>query len=111
MRSHGALAARDHTAFSTMPYAGLRIEETTALTVEDLSFARAAEEVRMARGKGNKGRVVPTGPRLRRPLVALSEGQGRTHRRWRRTVEAGLSRRPDAFLVRIEHRDSPSRIC
>ena len=35
-----ALAARDHAAFSAMVYAGLRIEETTALTLEDLSFAR-----------------------------------------------------------------------
>ncbi len=62
------LAARDHAAFSTMIYAGLRIEETTALTVDDLSFARGAEEVRVARGKGNKERLVPMGPRLRRSL-------------------------------------------
>jgi integrase/recombinase XerD len=63
-----ALAARDHAAFSAMIYAGLRIEETTALTVEDLSFARGQEEVRVARGKGNKERVVPMSPRLRRSL-------------------------------------------
>ena len=63
-----AIAARDHAAFSAMIYAGLRIEETTALTVDDLSFARGAEEVRVARGKGNKERVVPMGPRLRRSL-------------------------------------------
>ncbi len=63
-----ALAARDHAAFSTMIYAGLRIEETTALTVDDLSFARGAEELRVAKGKGNKERLVPMGPRLRRSL-------------------------------------------
>ena len=63
-----AITARDHAAFSTMIYAGLRIEETTALTVDDLSFARGSEEVRVARGKGNKERVVPMGPRLRRSL-------------------------------------------
>lgn len=63
-----AIAARDHAAFSTMIYAGLRIEETTALTLEDLSFARGAEEVRVAKGKGNKERLVPMGPRLRRSL-------------------------------------------
>ena len=63
-----AIAARDHAAFSTMIYAGLRIEETTALAVDDLSFARGSEEVRVARGKGNKERVVPMGPRLRRSL-------------------------------------------
>ncbi len=63
-----ALAARDHAAFSAMIYAGLRIEETTALTVNDLSFARGAEEVRAARGKSNKERLVPMGPRLRRSL-------------------------------------------
>src|SRR5829696_195034 len=42
-----ALAARDHAAFSAMVYAGLRIEETTALTLEDLSFVRGEEEVRV----------------------------------------------------------------
>jgi integrase len=40
----------------------------TALTVEDLSFTRGAEEVRVAWGKGNKERLVPMGPRLRRSL-------------------------------------------
>jgi integrase/recombinase XerD len=63
-----ALAARDHAAFSAMVYAGLRIEETTALTVEDLSFSRGEEEVRVARGKGNKERVVPMSPKLRKSL-------------------------------------------
>src|SRR5215207_6498863 len=63
-----ALAARDHAAFSAMIYAGLRIEETTALTLEDLSFARGEEEVRVARGKGNKERVVPMSPKLKRSL-------------------------------------------
>jgi site-specific recombinase XerD len=42
--------------------------ETTALTVEILSFSRSSEELRVARGKGNKERVVPMGPRLRRSL-------------------------------------------
>ena len=64
----GALAARDHAAYSTMIYAGLRIEETTALLVEDLSFSRGEEEVRVARGKGNKERVVPMSPKLRRSV-------------------------------------------
>jgi integrase/recombinase XerD len=63
-----ALAARDHAAFLTMIYAGLRIEETTALTLEDLSFTRGEEEVRVARGKGNKERVVPMSPKLKRSL-------------------------------------------
>ena len=63
-----AIAARDHAAFSAMIYAGLRIEEATALTIEDLSFARGAEEIRVAKGKGNKERVVPMGPRFRRSL-------------------------------------------
>jgi integrase/recombinase XerD len=64
----GALAARDHAAFSAMIYAGLRIEETTALTLEDVSFVRGEEEVRVARGKGNKERVVPMSPKLGRSL-------------------------------------------
>jgi integrase/recombinase XerD len=63
-----ALAARDHAAFSAMTYAGLRIEETTALTLEDLSFACGEEEVRVARGNGSKERVVPMSPKLRRSL-------------------------------------------
>jgi integrase/recombinase XerD len=64
----GALAARDHAAFSAMIYAGLRIEETTALTVKDLSFSRGEEHIRVAKGKGNKERVVPMSPKLRRSL-------------------------------------------
>lgn len=51
-----------------MIYAGLRIEETTALTFDEISFARGLEEIRVAKGKGNKERVVPMGPRLRRSL-------------------------------------------
>ncbi|MBA2783924.1 MAG: tyrosine-type recombinase/integrase [Rubrobacteraceae bacterium] len=63
-----ALAARDHAAFSVMIYAGLRIEETTSLVLGDLSFTRGEEEVRVARGKGNKERVVPMSPKLGRSL-------------------------------------------
>ena len=63
-----ALALRDHAAFSVMVYAGLRIEEAASLRAEDLSFARGAEEVRVARGKGNKERIVPMNPRLKRSL-------------------------------------------
>ncbi len=63
-----ALAARDHAAFSVMIYAGLRIEETTALILEDLSLARGEEEVRVARGKGNKERVVPMSAKFKRSL-------------------------------------------
>ena len=63
-----SLAARDHAAFSAMIYAGLRIEETTALTLDYLSFTRGEEEVRVAKGKGNKERVVPMSPKLKRSL-------------------------------------------
>src|SRR5215203_5325605 len=62
------LAARDHAAFSAMIYAGLRIEETTALKVEDLTFSRSEEEVRVAKGKGDKERVVPMSPKLKKSL-------------------------------------------
>ena len=72
----GALAARDHAAFSAMVYAGLRIEETTALTLGDLSFARGEEEVRVARGKGNKERVVPMSPKLGRSLKRYLKVRG-----------------------------------
>jgi integrase len=64
----GALAARDHAVFSDMIYAGLRIEESTALKVEDLSFTRGEVEVRVGTGKGNKERVVPMSLKLRRSL-------------------------------------------
>jgi hypothetical protein len=37
-----------------MIYAGLRIEETTALTLVNLSFVRGDEEVRVARGKATR---------------------------------------------------------
>ncbi|MGF1472946.1 MAG: tyrosine-type recombinase/integrase [Rubrobacteraceae bacterium] len=67
-RTNRALAARDHAAFSAMMYAGLRIEETADLTPEDLFFRRGEEEVRVAKGKGNKERLVPMGPKLRKSL-------------------------------------------
>ncbi len=68
MAAARALAARDHAAFSAMIYAGLRIEETTALTLEDLYFARGEEEIRVSRGKGNKERRVPMSTKLRKSL-------------------------------------------
>ncbi len=71
-----ALAARDHAASSAMIYAGLRIEETTALTLEDVSFSRGEEEVRVAKGKGNKERVVPMSPKLRRSLRRYLKARG-----------------------------------
>ncbi|MGI8541483.1 MAG: tyrosine-type recombinase/integrase [Rubrobacteraceae bacterium] len=72
----GALAARDHAAFSVMVYAGLRIEEATSLAVEDVSFVRGGEEVRVARGKGNKERVVPMAPKLGRSLKKYLKVRG-----------------------------------
>lgn len=60
-RTNRALASRDDAAFSVMIYAGLRIEETSDLAVEDLSFRRGEEEVGVAKGKGNKERLVPMG--------------------------------------------------
>ena len=71
-----ALALRDHAAFSVMVYAGLRIEEAASLRAEDLSFARGAEEVRVARGKGNKERIVPMSPRLKRSLRRYLKARG-----------------------------------
>ncbi len=87
-----ALAARDHAAFSIMIYAGLRIEETTALTVEDLSFARGSEEVRVAKGKGNKERLVPMGPRLKRSLRRYLKARDTL-------VPAGASSPPPHLLI------------
>ncbi len=86
-----ALAARDHAAFSVMIYAGLRIEETTALTVEDLSFSRGEEEVRVARGKGNKERVVPMSPKLRKSLRRYLRARNEL-------LSAGEDRAPHLFL-------------
>ncbi len=71
-----ALALRDHAAFSVMVYAGLRIEEAASLRVEDLSFSRGAEEVVVARGKGNKERVVPMNPRLKKSLRRYLKARG-----------------------------------
>lgn len=63
-----ALAARDYAAIYVMVHAGLRVEEAAALTVDDLCFARGAWEVRVAKGRGNKDRIAPMGPRLSRSL-------------------------------------------
>lgn len=75
--TNNALGARDHAIFSTMLYAGLRIEEVTALTVSDLELSRGEEEIRVARGKGNKERRVPMGPKLKQSLrryLAVRDG-------------------------------------
>ncbi len=69
----------------------MRIEETTALTLADLSFSRGEEEVRVARGKGNKERVVPMSPKLRKSLkryLRVRDG----------LVPAGESPSPHLFL-------------
>ena len=76
------LAARDHAAFSVMMYAGLRIEETTSLTVEDVSFTRGEEEIRVSRGKGNKERVVPMVSEAKEVSETLPEGPGRDVGSW-----------------------------
>ena len=62
------LGARDHAVFSTMLYAGLRIEEVTNLLVSDLNLSRGEEEIRVAFGKGNKERRIPVNEKLRRSL-------------------------------------------
>ena len=62
------LGARDHALFSTMLYAGLRIEEVTNMEVEDLRLSRGEEEIRVAFGKDNKERRIPVNEKLRRSL-------------------------------------------
>lgn len=62
------LGARDHAVFSTMLYAGLRIEEVANLKVEDLDFSKGQELLWVAFGKGNKERLVPVNDKLRRSL-------------------------------------------
>jgi site-specific recombinase XerD len=51
-----------------MLYAGLRIEEVTALATDDVELAVGEEEIRVARGKGNKERRVPIGGKLAKSL-------------------------------------------
>lgn len=68
MATGNVLGARDHAIFSMMLYAGLRIEEATSLTVSDLDLSRGEEEIRVARGKGDKERRVPMGPKLKKSL-------------------------------------------
>jgi len=87
----GVLAARDHAAFSAMIYAGLRIEETTALTVDDVSFVRGEEHVRVAKGKGNKERMVPMSPKLRRSVRRYVKARDEP-------VPAGKTLPPHLFL-------------
>lgn len=62
------LGVRDHAIYSVMLYAGLRIEEVTALATDDVELAVGEEEIRVARGKGNKERRVPVGGKLAKSL-------------------------------------------
>src|SRR5215216_1191425 len=57
----GALAVRDHAAFSAMIYAGLRIEETTALKVEDLSLG-GRRRFESPKGKETRSASLPWAP-------------------------------------------------
>lgn len=68
MDTQKVLGARDHAIYSVMLYAGLRIEEVTALTVADVDLSRGEEEVRVGRGKGNKERRIPVGEKLVKSL-------------------------------------------
>lgn len=62
------LGIRDHAIYSVMLYAGLRIEEATALATSDVELGSGEEEIRVARGKGNKERRVPFGGKLAKSL-------------------------------------------
>ena len=66
MDTDASLGARDQAMFSTMIYAGLRVEEVTLLNVRDVIFEKGREEVRVWRGKGNRERRIPLGAKLRR---------------------------------------------
>ena len=64
-----ALAARDSALFTLLYGCGLRIAEALALDVRDAPPVGGAEPVRV-RGKGNKERLVPVLPAVRRALAA-----------------------------------------
>ena len=68
MDTSTSLGARDHASYSVMLYAGLRIEEVTALTTADVNLDRGQEEIRVGQGKGNKERRIPAGEKLAKSL-------------------------------------------
>lgn len=50
---------RDYTILTVMTQTGLRVTETTALTIADVQLARPGAHVNIAHGKGRKQRGVP----------------------------------------------------
>ncbi len=70
-------ALRDHAAISAMLYAGLRIEEASGLTLEDLRFDDGGDDEVLVRGKGGKERRVPMHPKLKASLKRLISAFGR----------------------------------
>lgn len=68
-------ALRDHAAISAMLYAGLRIEEASGLTREDLRFGDAGDDEVLVRGKGGKERRVPMHPKLKASFKRLIAAQ------------------------------------
>jgi site-specific recombinase XerD len=70
------LGLRDHAIYSVMLYAGLRIEEVTSLVVDDVNLAKGEEEVRVARGKGNKERRIPVGEKLAKSVKRYLKVRG-----------------------------------
>ena len=76
MDTSTTLGARDHAIYTVMLYAGLRIEEVTALTTTDVNLDRGSEEIRVGRGKGNKERRVPAGEKLAKSLRRYQRVRG-----------------------------------
>lgn len=50
---------RDHTILTVMTQTGLRVTETTALTIADVQLDRPGAHINIAHGKGRKQRAVP----------------------------------------------------
>jgi len=68
--SHG-LASRNYALLQVMLQAGLRIGEVVNLQMRDLVIYDRTGSVRIAKGKGNKDRVIPMNATLRRALIRL----------------------------------------
>lgn len=71
-------AVRNQAAVALMIYAGLRVEETSMLDVDDITINERSGSVRVRDGKGEKERTVPLNLLARRALEGWVNVRGNT---------------------------------
>lgn len=95
------IGCRDRAMFELLYSSGLRLDELVSLNCHELRLGKVRGEVRVARGKGGKTRVVPVGS------IACAALQSWLARRGERAAEGGDG---PVFISRSGQRISPRSV-